>query len=208
MKTARTLSLALFLAVVLCGALPAAAQSTISLPASTNVAPGGDAVVPITVSPADGVISMDFAIAYDPAVVSPTGVFKTAYTDGFNLVFNTPSPGDLRIAMFSSTPLSGSGEVAWIVFHAVGAAGTFSPLTWTQHDLNEGSIPSSASNGQANIVAAQSTISMPDDAAGANGSTVGVPVTATMTDGTISVDLDIRWNPLILNAVSVDPGGR
>ena len=52
---------------------------------------------------------MQFDLQYDPAVITPTGiipagVYKTNYTDGFELVYNVPSPGDLLITM-------GAGDV-------------------------------------------------------------------------------------------------
>src|SRR5438093_10997461 len=118
MKTVKTFTLALFLVLVFTWALPAAAVSVVSVPATASVSPGGDVVVPITVNPADGVISMDFAVQYDSGVLTPTGVFRTAYTNGFSLEWNVPTPGDLRVSLFSVDPLAGSGEVVWIRFHA------------------------------------------------------------------------------------------
>src|SRR5439155_6274288 len=171
----RTLSLMLMLAALLGWAAPAAADSAVSLPASTGVAREGDVVVPISVDPADGVVGMDFTIQYDPAVLTPTGVYTTAYTNGFQAQFNVPSPGQLRIGMFATSPLAGSGEVVWVVFHS-GFNAVPTSLTLTQHDLNEGQIPSHASNGQVSVDTASSTLSLPDDARGNNGSTVPVRV--------------------------------
>src|SRR5882672_989352 len=47
---------------------------------------------------------------------------------------------------------------------------------------------------------------MPDNASGGNGTNVSVPVTATPSNGFISLDLDVRWNSVILNATSVTAG--
>src|SRR5437773_2488418 len=165
MKTLKSLCLTLLVGLaVFAAAGPAVAAvdtvANVSVPAVSKAGPGADVVVPISVDPADGVVSMQFEITYDPAVITPTGVYKTSYTNSFELVSNVPSPGDLRITMYAVSPLSGSGEVAWIVFRAVGAAGTSSPLTWVQHELNENNIPSTSSDGVVNIVATQSTISM------------------------------------------------
>src|SRR5947209_1906230 len=118
MKIVRTLSFILVLAAIWSWAGLAAADSSVSLPASVGVAPDGDVVVPITVDPADGVVGMDLTIQYDPAVLTPIGVYTTSYTNGWQALFNIPSPGQLRIGMFSSNPLAGSGEVAWVIFHS------------------------------------------------------------------------------------------
>jgi len=152
-------------------------------------------------------VSLQLAIGYDPAVLTPTGVYKTAYADSFELVYNVPSPGDLRIKMYSVTAASGSGEVCWIVFHAVGASGSSSAVVFNQAEINEGQIASTPSNGTVNVTAATSVISMPDNANGETGTNVAVPVIATPADGFISVDLDVRWNSTILNATSVTAGG-
>src|SRR5436309_5410690 len=91
--------------------LTCSGNSSVSLPAIVGVSPGGDVVVPIHVDPADGVISMDFAITYDGTLLTATNVTTTAFTSGWNLEWNVPSSGDLRIVMYSSTALSGSGDV-------------------------------------------------------------------------------------------------
>src|SRR5437867_1525251 len=164
MKTIKALCLTLLLGLaVFAGSGPAVAAvatvANVSVPAVSKAGPGADVVVPITVSPADGVVSMQFDLSYNPAVITPTGVYKTAFTNSFELVYNVPSTGDLRITLYATAPLTGSGEVAWIVFRALGAPGTSSPLTWLQHELNENNIPSSASGGVVRAVAPHSTIS-------------------------------------------------
>ena len=209
MKILRQLGLALLVGMTVIGAVTAASTAvaaTVSVPAVSTVGPGGAVVVPVTVSPATGMLSLQLAIAYNPAVLTPTGVYKTSYADSFELVYNVPSPGDLRISMFGTTALSGSGEVCWIVFHAVGANGSSSSVSFTQAEINEGQISSTPSGGTVNVTAATSVISMPDTANGETGTNVAVPVTATPANGFISVDLDVRWNPLILNATSVTAG--
>ena len=138
MRYLKTIGLVLFLA--LCGSLSHAA--TVSLPAA-SVCPGEDLVVPIAVNPADGVLGMDLKVAYDPSVVTPTAVYTTAFSSGMTLVWNVPVAGQLEIAIFGTAPLAGTGQVAYVAFTAVGSVGASTALTWVQHDLNEGNIPSS-----------------------------------------------------------------
>ena len=206
MKVLKTSAMLLFVVLACAWAAPALATSVVSVPSSLFVPPGGDAVVPISVSPADGVISLDATITYDSAVITPTLVTKTAYTSGFELLYNVPSAGTLQISMYSAGPLSGSGEVAWVTFHAVGGNGSFSAVTLTQHDLNENNIPSTASNGTLSVATAASTISTPDDSQGTQTFSVHVPIYATPADGIIALDTDVRWNPNIISATSVVAG--
>jgi hypothetical protein len=205
MKMLRTSALLSFL-ILACTAVPALATSVVSVPSPLSVSPGGDAVVPISISPADGVLSLDATVTYNPAVVTPTLVTTTAYTSTFGIQYNIPSAGTLEISLFSATPLAGSGEVAWIVFHAVGGNGSSSAITLTQHDLNENNIPSTASNGMLNVATAASTISTPDDSQGAPTFSVHVPIYANPADGTIALDTDVYWNPNIISATSVVAG--
>jgi hypothetical protein len=206
MKTLRQLGRTLLVGLAVMGAVAAFSAveaATVSVPSVSTVGPNGDVVVPVTVTPATGMLSLQLAIGYNPAVLTPTGVYKTSYADAFELVYNVPSPGDLRITLFGTAPASGSGEVCWIVFHAVGANGTSSSITFNQAEINEGQIPSTPSNGTVNVTAATSVISMPDTANGETGTNVAVPITASPANGIISLDLDVRWNSTILNATSV-----
>ena len=206
MKIVRSSALLLFLVLACTWAVPALATSVVSVPSPLYVSPGGDAVVPISVSPADGVIAVDATITYNPTVVTPTLVTTTAYTSNFELQYNVPSAGTLQISMFSATPLSGSGEVAWVVFHAVGGDGSSSAITLTQHDLNENNIPSTASNGTLSVAAASSTISSPDTSQGAPTFSVHIPIYANPANGIIALDTDVYWNPNIITATSVIAG--
>src|SRR5262245_51498563 len=179
MKTLRTLGLALLLGLAVISAssgafAETALVTTVSVPAVSAVGPNGDVVVPITVNSATGMIAVQFAVGYDDTVLTPTGVYKTAFADSMELLYNVPTPGDLLISMFGVTPINGTGDVAWVVFHAVGANGTSSPVTFGQADVNE--VPVGATGGTVNVTAAASVISMPDDADGENGTNVSVPV--------------------------------
>lgn len=181
---------------------PAAAMTIVGVPART-ASPGTDVVVPITVAPATGVLGMDLVIQYDPAVVRAMGVYRTEMTDGFLLFSYLGDPGQVRISIFGTSPLSGSGVVAWVVFRGVGPIGSSSALTWLQHDLNENAILSSAENGQIDIVGSQAILRAPDDAHGPTLAHVQVPVFALPGDGMLGVDLSLDWNPVILQALAV-----
>jgi hypothetical protein len=141
MKTIRQLGLALLVGLtVIVGfsaVFGAPELTTISVPSSSIVGPNGDVVVPVTVSSASGMLSVQLAIGYNSAVLTPTGVYKTSFADSMELVTNVPSPGDLRITLFGVTPINGTGDVCWVVFHAIGSNGSSSSLVFSQADVNE-----------------------------------------------------------------------
>jgi hypothetical protein len=57
---------------------------------------------------------MDFLFTYDPLVLQATGVYLTAYTDGFALSSNLATPGQVSASLSFGGPLAGKGEVAYV----------------------------------------------------------------------------------------------
>lgn len=187
------------------------ADSLVSLPASggywwvknnTRVPQASDIVVPVNVSPASGVTSIDIALAFDPAVVLPTGVYGTSYANGFS-VESLIGGGQLNVHMARALPLSGSGDVAWIVFRSIGNVGNTSPLTLTGAALNGGAIPATIRNGKIDILATSVTFSSPDNAFGLPGSQVDVPISASYFSRANGIDISITFDPNVIKVVSV-----
>lgn len=122
-------ALAVVLAILLPGAAaPVLAQSSVAMQTTLRGGTGADIVVPITVTPADGVTAMDFVFTYDPAVLLPTGAFRTGYTNAFTVSHDFATPGRVAVSASGGPALAGSGRVVWVVFKAVGAAGQASDL--------------------------------------------------------------------------------
>jgi hypothetical protein len=182
--------------------VPALADSLVRVPLVSRVAPDADVVVPITVTPADSVVSMDLAIDFDPAVVTPTGVYRTAYANSFALSFSL-GPSRLDIHMTDVSPLAGDGEVAWVVFRAIGGVGSSSNLVLSA-SLNGGGIASQVQNGSVSVLSASVHISAPDDAQEDPGTPVMVPISATPFSGVTGIDLAIRVNENVLLATDVE----
>ncbi len=91
------------------------------------------------------ILSYQFDIFYNPAVIFPVGglnclsnnqCWGTAGTidPNFGCAVNSGTAGLLKVACFASSPMSGSGVLINLKFNAIGAIGTFSNLTW-QTDL-------------------------------------------------------------------------
>jgi hypothetical protein len=87
-----------------------------------------------------GVISYEFDMTYNPAVIqpqaSPVDVAGTI-SDGMFVTTNSPSPGLLKVVVFTTTPRVGSGTLFNLKFTAIGSAPSSSPLTWTRFMFNE-----------------------------------------------------------------------
>jgi len=120
--------------------------ATLTLPA-TGVAPGTAFSVPITIDNASGILGTDLVITYTAATLQATAVSKTAITNPHTLTTNLATPGVIRISLFGTTPLSGSGNFLLLNFSAVGGEGTTSPLHFQSAQLNEGMIAANPVDG-------------------------------------------------------------
>lgn len=158
----------------------------------------------VSLHPSDGVTSMDFTFTYDPAVLTPTGLYRTPLTTQYALSYDIASPGVVTAHLSGSSPLSGSGDVVWVGFDPIGDVGTSSALTWTSSSLNGGAIASQTVNGSLGIVTPQTFISAPPGAQGDPGAMVPVLVSATAFTGGDSFDLDLEFDPGVVTATSVE----
>lgn len=181
----------------------ASAQSDLSFAPTPQVAPGGDLVVPVRLVPADGVTSIDFAVLYDPLVLQAIAVHTTNYTDSFALTTDLSQADTVQVTLSGGSPLIGNGEIAWIVFTAVGAPGSSSALTWTSTSLNGGAIESTATAGQIDVAGGTDAIFTFDDANGAPGRTVFVPIAADSIDGWTDAAIELHYDPRIVQALGV-----
>src|SRR5207249_7730596 len=174
MRSKLTLSLSLILSSLFVSVSAASGATTASLVASPFQSPGAGTtvVVAVALSPADGVTTADFAYRYDPAVLTPIGVYRTTYANRFTLTSNTTMRGIVEIHLHGSTPLTGSGEVAWVQFQIAASGATTTPLSWVSAMLNGGVVATTMKSANLKIGSALVTISAPSSATGAPGSQV------------------------------------
>jgi hypothetical protein len=123
------------------------AAATLSLPDDAVGLAGGAVSVPLAAIPAAGILGMDITLAYDSAVLAATGVTKTPISNSFTLTYNLSTPGLVRISLFGTTALSGSGPIADLQFDVVGSPGQTSQLDLTFAQINEGAIPGTLDDG-------------------------------------------------------------
>ena len=112
--------------------------------------------IPVSVKGTEnkGIISYEFDLRYDPAVIQPQAVpvdVVGTVSRGLSVVTNAEESGLLRVAVYGAMPLDGSGVLLNLRFTAVGAPGSVSPLTWERIMLNEGSPAITATDGQVEI---------------------------------------------------------
>lgn len=181
--------------------VPASSVAIFRLPAGVPAQPGTDIVVPVTVDEAAGAFAFDLDVAYDPALLTPVTVYQGAFGSLFAMNSNLGIAGHVRIGFYSDTPRSGSGELAWVVFHVAPAAGnTVTPLHWANAEINEGGIASASVDGSVAIERRSVVLSIPQDVAGAPtgpASVVRVPILANEAAGFSSIDVVVRTNTLV-----------
>lgn len=86
--------------------------------------------VPVTISNAKDLGSMDIVVSYDPAVLSVVSVEKGILNNGM-IMANSDTPGTIAIGIVDANGINGEGAVAVIRFKVNGPNGATSPLTIT-----------------------------------------------------------------------------
>jgi hypothetical protein len=107
-----------------------------------------------------GIISFDFALAYDASVLALAATpYDTSNTlsSGFTITVNTTNPNTLVVSGFGTAPLSGLGTLLNLKFNVIGSAPACSSLNLINFQFNEGTPCSFSVNGQACV--ANGTIS-------------------------------------------------
>ena len=123
------------------------AQVAVTLPTVTAKV-GTSVTIPMTVGDLTGagVVSYQFTITYDPAIITVTAVTPGPLVAGYNTpTVNLATPGQIKVAGAGTTALSGGGIIAYLVTTMAGK-GT-SPLTFTTFQFNEGTPASATTNG-------------------------------------------------------------
>lgn len=128
--------------------------NNVSIPTGATALRNTQFVVPINVDSTTGrgILSYDFTLTYDPAVITPVQV-ETAGTmsAGWTITTNGSS-GTLIVSGFNISPLTGSGVLLNVRFVASGAIGTTSGLNFSSFAFNEGVPCVNTSNGNVTVI--------------------------------------------------------
>lgn len=129
--------------------------ANVSIPTNLTALRNTTASVPINVDDVTGkgIISFDFTLTYNPAVIStPTVDQVGTLSSGMIITINPNTPGTLIVSGYGTSPLVGSGPLIKFNFNAIGAIGSTSPLNLTGFMFNEGIPCVGTSNGQLTII--------------------------------------------------------
>jgi hypothetical protein len=184
-------------------AAPVVQGALATFPADLEGGSAVDLVVPVRLEPADGVLQLELAFVFDPAVLEPHAAYAAPLAAGMTLSADFTVPGRVALSLTGAEPLAGTGEVAWIAFRVTGAAGSATALAWEGAQLNGGAIPVTTVDGAFAVIPATATLSVPDGICVRPGQAVRVPVVATPADGLLGLDLTLRYDPGQLAAVDV-----
>ncbi|MEO6393533.1 MAG: cohesin domain-containing protein, partial [Pyrinomonadaceae bacterium] len=124
-----------------------------------SVSPNAEVSVPVHIgnTAGKGIVSYQFEMTYDPAVLTPSNnVARLTGTlsDSMFATVNTETPGTLKVVVFGTLPMNGEGVLLNLRFTAIGAIGTTSELTWDSLLLNEGGLFTETSNGRVTVTEA------------------------------------------------------
>ncbi len=144
----------LFLAL-LCAAGDALAQGEAGFETPGETAPGAAARVGVRLAGAQGAGALDVEASYDPAVLAFDGAEPGPLAVGAMVEAREPRPGQVRLALVLSEGLAGDGVVCWLLFRAIGPAGTRSALTFGRleawHADTLGAIPLRVTAGEVRV---------------------------------------------------------
>ncbi len=133
-----------------------------------------------------GIRSYQFELRFDPEVLEPLDEpvdFTGSLSEGYSAVVNPNEPGVLRVVVYGTQALTGSGSLLSLRFNTIGAVDSTSTLEWGHFLFNEGGIPFRTSDGLLRVAAAQDGV-INGRVQSPNGSALGrTRVTATDTLG-------------------------
>lgn len=129
----------------------------VSVPTGLTALKNSTLTVPVNVNDTSGrgVLSFDFTLTYDPAVLTPLATpFDTASTlsNGYTITFNSSIPGTLVVSGFGTTALTGSGTLINLKFDVIGNPADCSNLNLSAFQFNEGTPCVVTTNGQACVI--------------------------------------------------------
>lgn len=115
----------------------------VSLPSGLTALTNTTLTIPVTVSDTTGagVLSYDFSLTYDPAVLSPAATpYDTTGTlsSSFTVTPNSTVSGSLQISGYGTAPLSGAGTLIYLRFNVLASPPVCSAFSFSAFMFNEG----------------------------------------------------------------------
>jgi hypothetical protein len=120
----------------------AASPDAVEVSLAAGLRSGSSLTVPIAVgdTTGKGVLAYDFTVMFDPNVLRPAvDPADTAGTlsNGWTVVHNTQTPGEIRVTAFGTAGLIGKGVLLNLRFETIGRTGSPLPVKLAAFQMNE-----------------------------------------------------------------------
>jgi Cohesin domain len=137
-----------------------------------NAAIGDEISIPVTVRGAldKGIISYEFDLRYDPAVIQPQADpidVSGTVSRGLMTVTNSSEPGLLRVVTYGPLPINSDGVLLNLRFIAVANQASVSPLSFESMIFNEGNPQTVATNGTIELFESEKKLPVDSTSVGA-----------------------------------------
>ncbi|MDQ3087140.1 MAG: cohesin domain-containing protein, partial [Acidobacteriota bacterium] len=99
----------------------------------------------------EGILGYQFELLYDAAVIEPQAAscdVSETISRGMTAICHASESGVLKVVVFGTTPMSGTGTLLKLNFNVVGARGSTSPLSIKNFMFNEDSPQQVTTDGQ------------------------------------------------------------
>ena len=101
-----------------------------------------------------GIIGVDITLNFRPEVLQAESVWAgNVVPNGWLILYNANTPGELVIAIAGADPLSGTGALCTLKFTVTGQPHDTTTIHFSRCELNEGSIPCNTDDGLFTVVA-------------------------------------------------------
>jgi hypothetical protein len=119
------------------------------LPAQSSGTQGAAVLIPVSVGPVTSLLGVSFSVQFDPTVLTATGATVGTLTGGWEIVYNTSTPGTITVALMSTnTSVTGQGQIVELAFNVIGGGNTSTSLTLQNVKLNDGAISGGPQSGE------------------------------------------------------------
>jgi hypothetical protein len=120
---------------------------------------GTEVSVPVSIGDTTnkGIVSYQFDLKYDPAVLEPVADpvdIADTVSNGLVATVNSTVPGVLRVVVFGAKPLEGKGQLLNLRFNVIGPVDAATDLHWENFGINEGDVYFSAADGRVEVTSA------------------------------------------------------
>jgi hypothetical protein len=186
--------------VMLLMAAPGRAQVAVDVASSVEGTSEETGSVAVNVGALDGedVLSFDFTVEYDPAVITITGTESAGtISEGLDVATSTPTASTFQVDATSDEALSGSGALIWLEYEFVEDGS--SSLSLSEFTFNDGT-PEAAMG--------DVTLMLPNTGAEPE-SIVRLPVfvNGLEEEGVLAYDFTVTFDPAVLTLDGVLVGG-